>query len=92
MFPNFTDVKLRCPWKVSMRHISLPLSNGLMTRSGSEPTSLRVDLCCKVRLGFVTCGEGYRESFGSVQETVLVWWSLVQREGSKCRAYSMWGV
>ena len=31
-----------------MRHISLPLSNGLMTRSELEPTFLRLDL--------VTCG------------------------------------
>ena len=39
-----------------MRHIPLLLLNDLMTRSGSEPNLLRVDLCCEVRLGLVTCG------------------------------------
>ena len=39
-----------------MRHISLPLSNGLMTRSELEPTFLRMDLCYEVRLDLVTCG------------------------------------
>ena len=38
-----------------MRHIPLPLSNGLMTRSGLEPRFLRVDLCSEVRLGLATC-------------------------------------
>ena len=38
-----------------MRHILLPLSNGLVTKSGLEPSFLRVDLCCEVRLGFVAC-------------------------------------
>ena len=38
-----------------MRHISLPLSNGLMTRSGLEPRFLRADLCSEVRLGLATC-------------------------------------
>ena len=38
-----------------MRHIPLPLSNGLVTKSGLEPSFLRVDLCCEVRLGFVAC-------------------------------------
>ena len=37
-----------------MRHIPLPLSNGLMTRSGLEPRFLRVDLCSEVRLGLAT--------------------------------------
>ena len=41
-----------------MRHIPLPLSNGLMTRSGFEPNFLRVDLCCEVRLGLVALGGG----------------------------------
>ena len=39
-----------------MRHIPIPLSNGLMTRSGFEPNFLRVDLSREVRLGLVTCG------------------------------------
>ena len=40
-----------------IRHTSLPLSNGLMTRSELEPTFLRMDLCYEVRLDLVTCGE-----------------------------------
>ena len=43
---------------MSLRHISLPLSNGLMTRSRFEPTFLRVDYCCEVRLGPVGRGGG----------------------------------
>ena len=39
-----------------MRHAPLPLSNGLMTKSGFEPNFLRVGLCYEVRLGLVTCG------------------------------------
>lgn len=31
-------------------------SNGFMTRLGLELNILRVDLCCEMRLGFVTCG------------------------------------
>ena len=38
-----------------MRHIPLPLPNGLMTRSGLEPRFLRVNLCSEGRLGLVTC-------------------------------------
>ena len=38
-----------------MRDIPLPLSNGLMTRSGLEPRFLRVDFCSELRLGLVTC-------------------------------------
>ena len=53
MFLTFTDVK-----GVSMRHIPLPLLNGLMTRFGFEPNFLRVDLCCEVRLGLFTYGGG----------------------------------
>ena len=34
-----------------MRHIPRPLQNCLITRSGLEPSYLRVDLCRKVRLG-----------------------------------------
>ena len=49
-----------------MRHILLPLLSGLMTRSGLEPNSLRVDLCCEVRLGLVTSGGGLGKGFGSV--------------------------
>ena len=30
--------------------------NGLMTRSGLEPNSFRMDLCCEVRLDLVTYG------------------------------------
>ena len=41
-----------------MRHTPLPLSNGLMTRSGFETNFLRVELCCEVRLGLVTHGGG----------------------------------
>ena len=41
-----------------MRDIPLPLSNGLMARSGFEPNFFRVDLCCEVRLGLVTCKRG----------------------------------
>ena len=61
-----------------MRHIPLPLSNGLITRSGLQPSFLRMDLCCEVRLGFVIRGESWGEGFGSVRGTVLGWWSLVQ--------------
>ena len=39
-----------------MRHIPIPLLNDLMTRSGFEPNFLRVDLCCEVIFGLVTCG------------------------------------
>ena len=41
-----------------MRHIPLPLSNGLMTRSGFETNFLRVDLCCELKLGLVARGGG----------------------------------
>ena len=41
-----------------MRHIPLALPNGLMTRSGFEPNSLRVDLCCEVILVLATGGGG----------------------------------
>ena len=41
-----------------MRHMQLPLSNGLMTRFGFEPNFLRVNLCCEVRLGLLTLGGG----------------------------------
>ena len=41
-----------------MRHIPLSLSNGLMTRCGFEPSFLRVNLCCKVRLGVAARGGG----------------------------------
>ena len=34
-----------------MRHIPLPLLNGLMTRSGFEPKFLRVNICCKETIG-----------------------------------------
>ena len=46
-----------------MRHIPLPLSNGLITRSGLEPSFLRVDLCCEVKLGLVTYGGGLERSW-----------------------------
>ena len=42
-----------------MRHIPLPLSNGLITRSGLEPSFLRVDLCCEVRFGLAIRGGGF---------------------------------
>ena len=41
-----------------MRHIPLPLSNGLMTKFAFEPNFFRVDLCCEVRLGLAVCGGG----------------------------------
>ena len=41
-----------------MRHIPFSLSNVFMTRSGFEPNFLRVDLCCEIRLGFVSHGGG----------------------------------
>ena len=39
-----------------MRHIPLPLSNGLITKPGLEPSFLRVDLCYEVRLGLAIHG------------------------------------
>ena len=52
-----------------MRHILLPLSKGLMTKSGLEPSFLSVNLCCEVRLGFwyvvVGWGEGLEYVPGS---------------------------
>ena len=39
-----------------MRHIPLLFLNGLITRSGLEPSFLRVDPCCEVRLGLVIHG------------------------------------
>ena len=46
-----------------MRHIPLPLLNGLMTRSGFEPNFLRVNLCCEVRLGLAARGRGLGTMF-----------------------------
>ena len=46
-----------------MRHIPLSLSNGLITRSELEPSFLRVDLCCEVRLGLAMCGGGLWRGF-----------------------------
>ena len=46
-----------------MRHIPLPLPNGLITRSGLEPSFLRVDFCCEVRLGLAICGGGFGREF-----------------------------
>ena len=40
-----------------MRHITFPLSNDLMTRSGLQPNFLTVELCWEMRLSLVTCGE-----------------------------------
>ena len=54
MFLNFADVER----EVSMRHIPLPLSIGVMTRFAFEPNFLRVDLCCEVRLGLAARGGG----------------------------------
>ena len=39
-----------------MRHTLLPLSKGLMTKSGLE-SFLKADLCCEVRLSLVVCWE-----------------------------------
>ena len=41
-----------------MKYIPLPLSNGLITRSGFETNFLRVEFCCVVRLGLVARGGG----------------------------------
>ena len=46
-----------------MMHIPISSSNGLITRSGLEPSFLRVDLCCEVRLGLAICGEGLARGF-----------------------------
>ena len=46
-----------------MKHISLLLSNGLITGSGLESSYLRVDLRCEVRLGLLTRGGGLGRSF-----------------------------
>ena len=46
-----------------MRHISLPLSNGLITRSRLELSFLRVDLCCEVRLGLAIHEGGLQRRF-----------------------------
>ena len=46
-----------------MRHIPLPLSNGLINRSGLEPSFFRADLCCEVRLGLAICGGGLGREF-----------------------------
>ena len=68
--------------------MSTPFVKWLMTRSGLEPNFFRVNLCCEVRLGLVTCGDSWGDGFRSVQGTVLVWWNLVQGV-SKWRAFSM---
>ena len=57
LYMDVSSLTLLMLMEVSMRHISLPSSNGLMTRSGFEPNFLRVDLCFEVRLGLLTCGE-----------------------------------
>ena len=46
-----------------MRHIPLPFSNGLITRSGLEPNFVRMDLCCEVRLGLAIHGGGLGRGF-----------------------------
>ena len=38
-----------------MRHILLPLSKGLITKSGLKPSFLSVNLYCEVRLGLLVC-------------------------------------
>ena len=43
-----------------MKHILLPLSKGLITKSALEPGFWRVGLCCNVRLGLVVCLEWLR--------------------------------
>ena len=40
-----------------MRHIPLPLSKGLKTKSALESSFWRADLCCEMRLGLVVCRE-----------------------------------
>ena len=61
-----------------MRHILLPLSNGLMNRSGLEPLFLRVDFCFKVRFGLVTGGGGLKRMFSVFLRNSIRLWSLVQ--------------
>ena len=46
-----------------MRHITFPLSNDLMTRSGLQPNFLTVELCWEMRLRLVTCGEKVGRGF-----------------------------
>ena len=46
-----------------MRHIPLPLSNGLITISGLEPSFFRADLCFEVRLGLAIRGGGLGREF-----------------------------
>ena len=48
---------------MSTRHIPLPFSNGLTTRSGLEASFLRVYLYYEVRLGLVICRGGLRRMF-----------------------------
>ena len=75
-----------------MRHILLRLSKGLMTKSGLEPSFLRVDLCCELKLGLVVCWEWLgREGLQSVPGRVIGWWSLVHRE-SKWKVCNMWRI
>ena len=38
-----------------MRHIPLPLSKGLASKSELKPSFLRVDFCCEASLGLVVC-------------------------------------
>ena len=51
MFLNLIDIKKGA----HERHIPLPLSNVLMTKSGLGSRFLRVDLYCEVRLDLVVC-------------------------------------
>ena len=71
-----------------MRHIPLPLSNGLITRLVLEPIFLKVDLCCDVRFGLATCGGGLGRRFWVCSRSSVIWWSYVQRL-SDWRACSM---
>ena len=46
-----------------MRHIPLPLPNGLITKSVLEPSFLRVDISCKERLGLAIRDGGFGGGF-----------------------------
>ena len=46
-----------------MRHIPLPLSNDLITRSGLEFSFFRADLCYEVRFGLAIRGGGLGREF-----------------------------
>ena len=74
-----------------MRDILLPLSKGLITKSGLEPCFLRVNLCCEVRLGLSVCWGWLGEGLESFPGRVIGWWSLVQG-ASRWKLCNIWDV